>query len=178
MTHQVYSDQNERATMDTPEISSNAKSGRARYALRAWLIAVIPSLFYFLARVHVGADSLRPPAPALDVTIAGYSILMAPLLETALMFPLASLLEMVIPRQERVRIALLAVICALVHRIGGGWQQVFASFWPFLIYSVTLTTWVKRSRRDAFVVTAFVHALYNASFFGVGVVGVLLTAPA
>jgi hypothetical protein len=163
--------------MNPPEISSNAKAGRVRYALRAWLIAVIPSLFYFLARVHLGADSLRPPALAFDAAIAGYSILVAPLLETALMLPLASLLGLVIPRHGWVRIVLLAAVCALAHRIGGGWQQVFASFWPFLIYSVTLTTWLKRSPRDAFVLTAFVHALYNATFFGVGAVDALLAAP-
>ena len=164
--------------MDPPEISGNAKADRARYAWRAWLIAVIPSLFYFLARVYVGADSLRPPARSLDAAFAGYSILVAPLLETALMFPLASLLKLMIPGQGRVRIILLAAMCALAHKIGGGWQQVFASFWPFLVYSVTLTTWLKRSHRDAFVLTAFVHALYNATLFGVGAVGDVLTAPA
>jgi hypothetical protein len=178
VTRQEYSDQNEQVRMNPIEISSNAKASRVRYALRAWLIAVIPSLLYFLARVHVGADSLRPPGLALGATFAGYSILVAPLLETALMFPLASLLGLVIPQHGWVRIVLLAVVCALAHKIGGSWQQVFASFWPFLIYSVTLTTWLKRSPRDAFVLTACVHALYNATFFGVGAAGILLTAPA
>ena len=93
------------------------------------------------------------------------------------MFPLASLLALMIPRQTRVQIVLLAAICALAHKFGGGWQQVIASFWPFLIYSGTLTTWLKRSDRDAFVLTAFVHALYNATFFGVGALGNFLAAP-
>jgi hypothetical protein len=145
--------------------------------LRAWLVAVVPSLLYFFALVLIGADSLRPPAWTLDATFAGYSILAAPLLETALMLPLASLLALMIPRYVRTRIVLLTVICALAHQIGGGWQQVVASFWPFLIYSATLTTWLKRSSRDAFVLTAFVHALYNATFFGVGALGALLAAP-
>jgi len=164
--------------MSSREISLGTKAGRAAYALRAWLIALVPSLLYFLALVYIGADSLHPPARAFDATLAGYSILVAPLLETALMFPLASLLERMSPRQEWVRIVLLAAICALAHKIGGGWQQVLASFWPFLIYSVTLTTWRKRSSRDAFVLTAFVHALYNATLFGVGAAGLLLAAPA
>jgi len=164
--------------MSSREFSFGTKAGRAAYALRAWLIALVPSLLYFLALVYIGADSLHPPARAFDATFAGYSILVAPLLETALMFPLASLLELMIPRQERVRIVLLAAICALAHKIGGGWQQVLASFWPFLIYSVTLTTWRKRSSRDAFVLTAFVHALYNATLFGMGAASVMLAAPA
>jgi len=93
------------------------------------------------------------------------------------MFPLASLLTLMIPRQTRLRIVLLAVICALAHKFGGGWQQVIASFWPFLIYSATLTTWLKHSGRDAFVLTAFVHALYNATFFVVGALGNFMAAP-
>jgi hypothetical protein len=125
--HQRFSDQTEQVHMDPTGISCNAKPGRARYALRAWLIAVLPSLLYFLARVYIDADSLRPPA--LDAAFAGYSILAAPLLETALMFPLASLLELMIPQQGRVRIVLLAAICALEHKIGDGWQQVFPSIW-------------------------------------------------
>jgi hypothetical protein len=145
--------------------------------LRAWLVAAVPSLLYFFARVAIGADSLRPPAWTLDATIAGYSILAAPLLETALMLPLASLLTLLIPRQTRVQIVVLAAICALAHKFGGGWQQVFASFWPFLVYSATLITWLERSGRDAFVLTAVVHALYNATLFGVGALGNLMAAP-
>ena len=154
------------------------KCSAASYALRAWLFAVVPSLLYFLALVCIGTESLRPPAGSLDTTFAAYSILGAPLLETALMVPMASLLGLLIPRHGRLQIVLLASICALAHRIGGSWQQVVASFWPFLIYSVTLFTWAKRSTKTAFVLTALVHALYNATFFAVGVLGVLLPAPA
>ncbi len=164
--------------MNPLEISEDTKPRRAWYALRAWLVAVIPALLYFFALVYIGADSLRPPARALAAATAGYSILVAPLLETALMFPFAFLLKLLIPRHGWVQIVLLAAICALAHKIGGGWQQVLASFWPFLIYSVTLTTWLKRSSRDAFVLTALVHALYNATFFAVGALGALLAIPA
>jgi hypothetical protein len=164
--------------MNLLEISGDTTASRAAYVLRAWLIAAIPSLLYFFARVYIGADTLRAPAPALDAMFAGYSVLVAPLLETALMFPLAFLLKRTIPRHGRVQIVLLAAICALAHQIGGGWPQVFASFWPFLIYSLTLTTWLKQSNGAAFALTALVHSLYNATIFGVGALGALLTAPA
>jgi hypothetical protein len=154
-----------------------AAARRTGYVLRAWLVAVVPSLLYFLALVSIGADSLHSPAGALDATFASYSILAAPLLETALMLPLASLLTLIIPRQPRVQIVLLAVICALAHLFGGGWRQVIASFWPFLIYSATLMTWLKRSGRDAFVLTAIVHALFNATFIGVGAIGNFIATP-
>jgi hypothetical protein len=168
-----------RVTSKTASGTSTAvHTGRAEYALRAWLIAAVPSLLCFLALVYIGAESWRPPARSLDIIVIGYSILAAPLLETALMLPLAFLFKLIIPRQERVRIILLAAICALAHKFGGGWPQVLASFWPFLIYSVTLTAWLERSQKDAFVLTAIVHALYNATFFGVGALGALVTAPA
>ena len=171
-----FSGQTERVHTDPLE-ASGTNASRTAYVLRAWLVAVVPSLLYFFALVFIRADSLRPPAGALDATFAGYSILAAPLLETALMFPLASLLTLMIPRQTRLQIVLLAVICALAHKFGGGWQQVIASFWPFLIYSATLTTWLKHSGRDAFVLTAFVHALYNATFFVVGALGNFMAVP-
>jgi hypothetical protein len=157
-------------------VGLSTNTSRATYALRAWLVAVVPSLLYFAALVAIGADSLRPPAGALDATFALYSILGAPLLETALMLPLAFLLARMLPRQTRLQIAVLAVAGALAHGVGGSWRQVLASFWPFLIYSVTLTTWLKRSATDAFVLTALVHALYNATFFVVGAVGHLMAA--
>ena len=160
-----------------PFEASGTNPGRTAYALRAWLVAAVPSLLYFFALVSIGTDSLRTPTGALDATFAGYSILAAPVLETALMFPVASLLALIIPRRPRARIVLLAMVCAVAHLFGGGWRQVIASFWPFLVYSATLTTWLKRSGRDAFVLTAFVHALYNATFISVGVIGNYVVAP-
>jgi len=161
--------------MNLLEIPHDPRASWAGYALRAWLFAVIPSLIYFFALVFIGVDSLRPPARALDITFASYSILAAPLLETALMYALASLLALILPQKERLRVVLLAAICALAHKIGGGWEQVIASSWPFLIYSVTLTAWMKRSKSAAFALAVVVHVLYNATFFLVGVIGAFLT---
>ena len=93
------------------------------------------------------------------------------------MFPLASLLALLIPSRHGVQIILLAIFCALAHKFGGGWRQVIASFWPFLIYSVTLVTWLKRSGRDAFALTTLVHALFNLTFFVVGVLGTFIADP-
>lgn len=163
--------------MNFMETFGAPNAGAARFALRAWVVAVVPSLLYFFARVVAGADSLRPPGGAIDPVFAAYSILAAPLLETALMYPLASLLALLIPRREGVRIVLSALICALAHWIGGGWSQAISSIWPFLVYSATLVIQLKRSRMDAFVLTALVHALYNATFFAVGALGAFLAAP-
>jgi hypothetical protein len=105
--------------MNPLDISPDATSSHAAWVFRAWLLAVVPSLLYFVALAGVGADALRPPGRAPDVAFAGYSILAAPLLETALMLALARLLEFMIPQRRRVRIVLLAAILSLAHRIGG-----------------------------------------------------------
>ena len=164
--------------MNPLDISLDATASRAVWVLRAWLIAVFPSLLYFLALAGIGANAFQPPGRAFDVAFAGYSILAAPLLETALMLALARLLELLIPQRHRVRIVLLATICALAHRIGGGWHQVLASAWPFLVYSVVLNAWLPRSNRVAFVLTALVHSLYNATLFLVGALSLLRVAAA
>ena len=155
-------------------IPPGVPTSRVRYAVRAWLVAVVPSLLFFLALFALGVSALRPPVGALDPLVIGYSILAAPLLETALMLALAELLALMIAGRYRIRIVLLTAICALAHKLGGGWLQVLASVWPFLVYSVTLTSWMEHSKRDAFVITAAVHALYNATFIGVGVLGACL----
>ncbi len=164
--------------MNLLDISTDATSSRSRWALGAWLIAVFPSLLYLLALAGTGANAPHPPAGAIDVAFAGYSILVAPLLETALMLALARLLELMIPQRRRVRIGLLAVIFALAHGIGGGWHQVLASAWPFLIYSVVLVAWLARSTIAAFVLTALVHSLYNATLFLIGALMILRAAAA
>ena len=162
--------------MNPLDISPDATASRTAWVLGAWPIAVVPSLLYFLALAGIDADVLQPPRRTFDVAFAGYSILAAPLLETALMLALARLLEFMVPRRRRLRIVLLAVTCALAHLIGGGWHQVVASFWPFLIYSVMLTAWLPRSPHVAFLLTALVHSLYNATLFVAG--GLLFLPPA
>lgn len=146
----------------------------AGYVFRAWLFAVVPSLIYFFTLVSIGAETLQPPTGRLDVAVAAYSTLVSPLLETALMLLLASPLGLLIPRSERARIVLLAMTFALAHKYGGGWRQVIATAWPSLVYSVTLITWLKKSARQAFLLTALVHALYNLTFFVVGALGMLI----
>jgi hypothetical protein len=147
--------------------------GRVRYALRAWLVAVVPSLLLFLAQVAAGIASLRPPANVPAGLGWGYSVLVAPIVETALMLPLAWFLDRAMPRHEGLRIVALAVACALAHKLGGNWRQVVNALWPFLVYATTLVAWRKRSSGDALAVTSVVHALYNASFFAAGMLGAL-----
>jgi hypothetical protein len=164
--------------MNPLDISPDTMPSRTAWVGCAWFIAVVPSVLYFLALAGIGASAVPPPGRAFDVGFAAYSILVAPLLETALMVALARLLELMIPQRRLARVFLLAVICALAHGIGGTRHQVLASFWPFLVYSFVLVAWLPRSQGAAFVLTALVHSLYNATLFVAGTLLFLRAAAA
>jgi hypothetical protein len=150
-----------------------ANNGRARSALRASLLAIVPSLLAFGVLVALGIDTLRAPTGTLNPAFIAYSVLLAPLMETAVMLALAAVLARLVPRHVALQIALVAFVTALAHRIGGDWRQVVDTTWPILVYATSLVLWLRRSASDAFIVTTIVHALYNIAFFAVGILGAL-----
>jgi hypothetical protein len=152
-----------------------ANDGRAGFVLRASLAAIAPSLVVFGALVALGIETLRAPPGTLDPALVAYSVLLAPAIETAVMLALAAVLARLVPRHGGLQIVVVAVSGALAHRIGGDWRQVMYSTWPMLVYATCVVLWMRRSSIDAFVVTTIVHALYNAAFFAVGILGVLAT---
>jgi hypothetical protein len=149
--------------------------GRSRYVFRAWVVAVVPALLLFVALIAIGEATLRPREGMPDGGILTASLLVAPVVETALMFPFAWLLARVLPAREGLSVLALALLAALAHYPGGHWRQVVNALWPFAVFAATLFAWLRRSWRDAFVLTAIVHALYNATFLAVGALGVLVS---
>ena len=154
------------STLDT-------NNGRARFVLRASLLAIAPSLLVFGVLVALGIDALRAPAGTLDPAFMAYSVLLAPVIETAVMLALATVLARLVPGHVVLQIVVVAFLAALAHRIGGNWRQVADTAWPMLVYATTLVLWLRRSASDAFIVTTTVHALYNMAFFAVGILGPL-----
>ena len=150
-----------------------ANNGRARFVLYASLFAIVPSLLMFGVLVALGIDTLRPPTDTLDPAFIAYSVLLAPVIETAVMLALAAVLIRLLPKHVALQIVLVASFAALSHRIGGDWRQVTYTTWPMLVYATSLVLWLRRSARDGFIVTTIVHALYNMVFFAVGVLGQL-----
>jgi hypothetical protein len=148
-------------------------NGRAGFVLRASLLAIAPSLLVFGVLVALGIDTLRAPIGALDPAFVAYSTLAAPVIETAIMLALAVLLKRFFPKHVVAQIALVTFVTALAHRIGGDWRHVVFTTWPILVYAASLAFWLRRSARDAFVVTTVVHTLYNIAFFAVGILGLL-----
>jgi hypothetical protein len=155
-----------------------ANNGRARFVLRASVLAIAPSLLMFGVLVALGIDTLRAPTGTLDPAFIAYSVLLAPLVETTVMLALAAVLVRLVPRHAALQILLVAFVAALAHRIGGDWRQVVNTVWPILVYATSLVLWLRRSASDAFIVTTIVHALYNTAFFAVGILGRLLLSEA
>lgn len=147
---------------------TDAETPHRTYVLRAWLIAVLPSLALFGARVLAGNASLGGPAGPGAVGFAAYSILAAPVIETAAMLPLALALRHLAGASDWPRVLALAILAALAHAFTGtAWAGVSA-FWPFVVYSAALFAWLRRAWGEAFVVVAAIHMLYNATIFAVG----------
>ena len=155
------------------EIALAANNGLARSTLRASLLAIVPSLIMFGVLVALGIETLRAPTGTLNPAFIAYSVLLAPVIETAVMLALATVLVRLLPRHAALQIALVGLLTALAHGLGGDWRQVVDTTWPILVYATSLILWLRRSATDAFIVTTIVHALYNMTFFAVGILGPL-----
>lgn len=155
--------------MNLLQVVSGTAAGRARYVAFAWLVALVPSLVVFALRVASGGAAPTLPPSADFAGLAFYSILVAPLVETALMIPFALALLRLPVASDWPRIVALAALAALAHGFGGSAWQVALAFWPFVVYSAALFAWRARSLGDAYLVAAAVHMLFNASMFAAGV---------
>jgi hypothetical protein len=149
-------------------------AGHVRYVWRAWLIAVVPSLALFGVRLAIGGATLRAAISPDVAGVAAYSIVIAPLIETAVMVPFALALRALPWKSDWPRVLALAALAALAHGLGGSAWQVASAFWPFVVYSAALFAWRARSLGDAYLVTVLIHMLYNATFFAVGLAGMLV----
>lgn len=148
---------------------SGAAAGRARYVAFAWLVALVPSLAVFALRVALGGASPTLPPVADLAGFAFYSIVVAPLVETALLIPFALALLRLPVASDWPRIVALAALAALAHGFGGSAWQVALAFWPFVVYAAALYAWRTRSLADAYLVTVAIHMLFNGAIFAAGV---------
>lgn len=155
------------------ECLAATSNGRARFVICASLVAIAPSLLVFGVLVALGIDTFRAPAGAFDSAFVAYSVLLAPAMETAVMLVLMAVLARLMPKRAALQIVLVAFVVALAHSIGGDWRQVVYTTWPILVYATSLALWLRRSASDAYILTTIIHALYNAAFFALGLLGSL-----
>ena len=128
------------------------------YLLKAWLLALLPSLVIAGAVGAVGGPpegALAAPPPLFLLL----SVLVAPLAETLLMIlPLLVLQRLAGSGPAVVLNALLwGGVHSLVEPLWG-----LVVWWPFLILSVALLVWRERSLGASIAVVTGIHTLQNA----------------
>lgn len=133
--------------------------GRVRYAVMAAATSLLPSL----ALAIVVAQLLPGDMPEFEgppvVLVLGL-VVFSPVVETLLMWPVLMAL-----RQFFSGWVALASGSALAW---GFFHSLFAPAWgltvawPFFVFTVCFLAWERRSRWEALLVTALVHALHNA----------------
>lgn len=160
--------------MNPLRLLASTAAGRLRYVAMAWWLALAPSLALFALRVAFDGASLTPPPLPDPAGFAFYSIVVAPLVETAVMIPLALALLHLPFGSDWPRAVLLAALAALAHGFGGSAWQVALAFWPFVVYAAALYAWRVRSLGDSYLVTAAIHMLFNGAMFAAGVLAHVL----
>jgi hypothetical protein len=146
------------------------------YVWRAWLIAFIPSLVVGAIAASsfalLGYKDPQPDFSSLSELVV-VAVLVAPWLETLIMWPVLAVLKLILRRTLLVALAS-GVIFGALHVVGGPHlSQGVATTWSFLILSLCFLEWYKKSKWRAIVVTALVHTLHNGLVFGVVMIAIL-----
>lgn len=143
-----------------------------RYVLRAWPLAMVPTLaialvlsFVFQLLGHdlfLGED---PMAPLQSMPRWGFLltvVLFAPLFETLLMAPMLAVLMRLWGGRRLPAALSSAAVWAFLHSLSALLWGV-CIFWTFLVFSIAWLAWRPRSFGHAFLVTFGIHALQNAA---------------
>jgi hypothetical protein len=149
----------------------------ARYVLRAWPMAMLPTLAIATVAstiAHIaGAEYLFDENQWGNLFEMSSTMLLlqivvvAPIVETLLMAPLLALLLRVLPRKRYVVLGS-ALVWAGLHSLSAPIWGV-CIFWTFVVFSTAFVVWRERSLWHAIGVTAAIHALNN-TFAGLGIV--------
>jgi len=143
-----------------PEFLFAAEGSRLRYAVKAWLLALLPSLALAGLIDLAAPASGTPDFPVGGATFLALVLVVAPLAETLLMVPpLWALARLAGPGAAAIGSALLwAGLHSLAVPLWG-----LVVWWPFLILSVVLLTWRRRGLGTALLMVAGIHAMQNAT---------------
>jgi hypothetical protein len=133
-----------------------------RYLLKAWALALVPSvalgaLFGWLLPDLAGPDfPLQIGKPLLVFLL----VIVSPVVETLILMPLVLILRRFVGPGPAVIAS--ALLWAGAHSLqAAGWGLVV--WWPFLIMAVALLAWRARGLWTAFALVLSIHALQNAA---------------
>jgi membrane protease YdiL (CAAX protease family) len=133
-----------------------------RYVLKAWALALLPSLL--LSGLHAWlVPGLRGPDFHTDIhrlpILLFLLIVVSPIVETLILLPMVLFLRRLFGTGPAVVAS--AVLWGVAHSLEApGWGLVV--WWPFLVMSVALLTWRAEGLGKALAVVVSIHALQNA----------------
>ncbi|HEX8641283.1 MAG TPA: hypothetical protein VF704_09025 [Allosphingosinicella sp.] len=159
MTAAAFPSGRPRSLRFLPRFLFSPEGGAPAYVVKAWLLALLPSLAIGAAIAYLTSGEAGPefrlPAPLFMLLV----VAVAPLLETLIMIPpLLGLARLAGPGRAAIGSAFL---WALFHSLAQPlWGLVV--WWPFLILSVALLTWRQRGIGTAILVVTVIHMLQNA----------------
>lgn len=136
----------------------DVQQSRAAYLGRA-LILDLPVTFAVASLIYLVTGDTGPEFKGGPLTLLFVICVLAPLIETAIMIPIFGALRW-FTRDEALLAALSTLIWALLHS-AGHLLHGLGVFWGFFLFSICYLQWSKRSRRQAYCMTAALHALHN-----------------
>ena len=142
-----------------PDFLFQIDEAKARYVMRAWLLALLPSLALGILVGLLAPQAEVPDIAIDDTTKLLFVIVIGPLIETLLMIPPLLLLNrFASPGPAVVGSALL---WGVFHSLQAPtWGLVI--WWPFLIFSIAMLTWRARGLGLAVLMVAVIHGLHNS----------------
>ncbi len=144
-----------------PRFLFSADGHPAAYIVKAWLLALLPSLALAAAVGSVAPPGTQTP----DIEVQGSMpllllIVIGPFLETLILAVMALVLNRLVGAGPAV--VLCAILWGIAHSFGAPvWGLIV--WWPFLIFSVALLAWRGRGILLAIVVVTVIHGLQNAT---------------
>lgn len=133
----------------------------ARYVVRAFLYSFVPALSVAAILNHLvpGIFELATPYRSGTPLDSFAVVMLAPLVETALMFPIIAILQRLLGTKWLI-VALSATLWALLHGlVNVGWGLI--TFWPFVVFSSAFLAWRRHGIWPTFAITASIHILHN-----------------
>jgi membrane protease YdiL (CAAX protease family) len=145
-----------------PDFLFHADDDRARFVVKAWLLALVPSLL-----LSILVSLLAPNAQPVEIPLRGNMlplmilllVVIGPLLETLMMTPVVLGVSRVAGAGPAV--VANAVLWGILHSLQRPiWGLVV--WWPFLVLSIALLTWRARGLGTAIVIVTCIHGLQNS----------------
>jgi len=142
-----------------PDFLFRPDDNLARYALRTWLLMVLPSIaLSALVRLFTPVVGYVPPP--LTPGVAFMLIGVVPFLETLLLTGPLVLLNRVFGPGPAVVAS--AIFWGGVHSLANNWTHGLVAWWPFLIMAIVFLAWRERGVLTAGLVVWLLHALQNS----------------